>query len=264
MVLKMMRFTASSSCYGSRLRGMPCPLQSSLVAVANDYSATFHSRSAQPVKCTKTQQRQLAKVTNLEDAFNVFDEMLQWRPLPSIVRFTQILSQVAKFKHYSAAVSLSNQMGASGIGADAFTLAIVINCFCHLNQMGFGLSVLGKFFKLGFEPDAATFNTLIHGFLLEDRVAEAAGLFKKMMESGNCKPNVITFGTLVKGLCMKGNNNAAIQLLKKMEEGGCRPDLVVYSTIIDSLCKDTLLVDALNIFSEMVRVLPRMSLPIPL
>ncbi|TQD90838.1 hypothetical protein C1H46_023605 [Malus baccata] len=71
-----------------------------------------------------------------------------------------------------------------------------------------------------------------------------------MLDSGNCKPNAVTFGTLVKGHCLKGNNTAAIQLLKKME-GDCKPDLVAYSTVIDSLCKDTLVVDAMKLFSEM-------------
>ncbi|XP_070664483.1 pentatricopeptide repeat-containing protein At1g62914, mitochondrial-like [Malus domestica] len=114
--------------------------------------------------------------------------------------------------------------------------------------MEFSLSVLGNFFKLGF--DVTTYTTLINGFLLKNREAEAAAIFNKMMEKGNCKPDVVTFGTLVKGLCLKGTNTAAIQLLKKME-GACKPDVVVYSTIIDSFCKDTLVVDAPNLFSEM-------------
>ncbi|KAI5338001.1 hypothetical protein L3X38_017272 [Prunus dulcis] len=94
--------------------------------------------------------------------------MLQMRPLPSVVRFTKILGQVAKLKHYSAVISLYNQMGASGIGPAVYALNIFINCYCHLNQMGFSLSVLGKFFKLGLEPNVFTFNTLINGFLLEN------------------------------------------------------------------------------------------------
>nr|XP_017190645.2 putative pentatricopeptide repeat-containing protein At1g12700, mitochondrial [Malus domestica] len=177
--------------------------------------------------------------------------VLQRRHLPSVVRFNQILGQVARLKHYSTVISLNNQMGMSGIRPDVYTLNIIINCCCHLNQMGFGLSILGKFFKLSFEPHVTTFNTLINGFLLEDRKADAVGILNKIMESGNWKPTAVTFAILVKGLCMKGNNIGAIQLLNKMEEGDCKPNMVIYSTIIDSLCKDTLIVDALNLFSKM-------------
>jgi pentatricopeptide repeat protein len=118
--------------------------------------------------------------------------------------------------------------------------------------MGFSFSVLGRFFKFGFEPNVRTFNTLINGFVREGRVTEAAGLFSKMVDTG-CKPDVFTFNTLTKGLCIKGNNSGALQLLRKMEQSGdCKPDLVAYNTIIDSLCKDTLVVDAFNLFSEMI------------
>ncbi|KAL5547012.1 hypothetical protein UlMin_006699 [Ulmus minor] len=38
-----------------------------------------------------------------------------------------------------------------------------------------------------------------------------------------------------------------------MEQEFGKPSVVVYNTVIDSLCKDGLFVDALNIFSEMIR-----------
>ncbi|PQM32603.1 pentatricopeptide repeat-containing protein [Prunus yedoensis var. nudiflora] len=271
MLTMMMRNIAASSssyCTSRRWRGMPClHSNSTLVVFANDYFAFVHSQPSKPIKSTRTQLEQPVrnspKITTVDDAFNVFDRMLQMRPPPSVVRFNQILGQVAKLKHYSAVISLHNQMDVSGIGPNAYTLNILINCCCHLNQMGFSLSVLGKFFKLGLELDVCTFTTLINGFLLENRVAEAATLLHKMMREGNCQPNVVTFNTLVKGFCMRGNNRAAIQLLRKMEEGVCKPGLVVYNTIIDSLCKDRLVVDALNLFSEMMcKGIPQMSLPI--
>ncbi|KAL6203490.1 hypothetical protein ACLB2K_027190 [Fragaria x ananassa] len=139
-----------------------------------------------------------------------------------------------------------------GIRPNQYTLSTVINCFCHLNQMGFGLSVLGHFFKLGLRPDVVAYNTLINGFVLKNRIQEAAGIFSKMLQGGHCVPSVLTFSTIIKGLCRRGDNNAAIQLLRKMDERGCEANLVIYSTIIDGLCKDTLVVDAMNLFSEMI------------
>ena len=165
--------TSSSSCYCWSSRGMNCLHSNSTILVfVNNYFAFFHSQPSKPIKSTRTQleqpKRDLPKITNVEDAFNLFDRMLQMRPLPSVVRFNKILGQVAKLKHYSAVISLYNQMGVSRIGHDIYTLTILINCYCHLNQMGFSLSVLGKFFKLGLEPNVFTFNTLINGFLLEN------------------------------------------------------------------------------------------------
>ncbi|XP_068309631.1 pentatricopeptide repeat-containing protein At1g62680, mitochondrial-like [Pyrus communis] len=157
-----------------RLRGMEpvhCLLYKSTLFI-NDF-APFHSQSFEPNKSRNTQLQHLVKASNLEDALHVFDEMLQMRPLPSVVLFNQIMGQVAKLKHYSA-------------GRREFVLI--------------------------FEPSVVTF----HALLLQKREAEA------------------------------------IQLLRKMEGGGCKPGIVSYNMIIDSLCKDTMFVDVLDLFSEMI------------
>ncbi|PRQ34778.1 putative metalloenzyme, LuxS/M16 peptidase, tetratricopeptide-like helical domain-containing protein [Rosa chinensis] len=217
------------------------------LSVNNFIMALFHSRQ------THVERKPASKPKVEEDALKLFREMLHSRPLPCVVRFTQLLGQLVKLKHYSAVISLNRQMLLSGIASDDYTLNIIIKCYCHLNQMGFGLSVLGTFFKLGLQPDVVTFTTLINGFVLHNQVPEAARIFTKMLETGHCKPNVVTFNTLMKGFCMRGDNTAAIQLLGKMEEErGCEPNVVSYSTIIDSLCKDTLIDEAFNLFAEMI------------
>ena len=138
------------------------------------------------------------------------------RPLPSIVRFSQLLTQITKMKHYSLVISLDKQMGLVGIKPDVYTLSIVINCFCHLNCMGFGMSVLGKFIKLGCEPSTVTMTTLIKGFLSEGKIDEAKQCYEKMVEGG-CKPNVITYTTLLNGFCKMGiQKSLKTQLAQKL------------------------------------------------
>ena len=132
-------YGSRSSTTRLRLRGMlPCLLHSSSVVVVffNNYLALFHSPASISTESRNTQQHQRVKITNVEDALNVFDEMLQRRPLPSVVPFNQILTQLANLKHYSAVISLNNQMVVSGIRPNVYTLSIIINCFCHLHQIG--------------------------------------------------------------------------------------------------------------------------------
>ncbi|KAK9932531.1 hypothetical protein M0R45_019766 [Rubus argutus] len=142
-------------------------------AISSLYSTLvdlFHSRSSKPSKSELVRESDAVpskpKVTTLEDALNLFDEMLQRRPLPSVVRFNQLLGQLAKLKYHSAVISLNKTMCVLGIASDAYTLNIIINCYCHLKQAGVSMSVLGRFFKLGLQPDVTTFNTLINGFVL--------------------------------------------------------------------------------------------------
>ena len=100
---------------------------------------------------------------------SLFHEMLRMRPLPSVIRFTQ-LRQIMKMKHYSVVISPYKQMGPVGIKDDHYTLSIMINCFCHLNHMNSCFSILGKFKKSGNEPDTVTLTSLLKGLLLEGKV----------------------------------------------------------------------------------------------
>ncbi|BBH06988.1 ATP-binding protein, partial [Prunus dulcis] len=150
----------------------------------------------------------------VEDAFNVFDRMLQMRPPPSVVRFNQILGQVAKLKRYSAFISLYNQMDVSGIGPDVYTLNILINCYCHLNQNG---------------------------------REEAAGIFNKMIAGGNCqpdedeegacKPDLVVYNTIIDSLCKDTLVDDAFNLFSEMMSKGIAPNVITYTSLIHGYAK---------------------------
>lgn len=60
--------------------------------------------------------------------------------------------------------------------------------------------LLGIILRRGFSPDAVTFNSLIKGLCVENRIKEATWLFKNMIAFG-VRPDVITYGTLINGFC---------------------------------------------------------------
>ncbi|KAL7161208.1 hypothetical protein ACSBR2_041792 [Camellia fascicularis] len=145
-----------------------------------------------------------------------------------------------------------NLLAAWFVKPDKFTLNIVINCFCKLNRVDLGFSILGNLLKLGYEPNITTFNTLINGLCVNAKIALAVKFLDEIVENG-FQPNFITSSTIITGLCKIGNTSVAILLLRKMEEiGGCEPGLVEYSTVIDSLCKDRLVTKSFKLFSEMI------------
>lgn len=85
---------------------------------------------------------------NADDSVSLFNQMLYMHPTPPIVEFSKILGSLVKMKHYRTAVSLSQRLEFRGIEPpNIVTLSILINCFCHLGQMNFAFSVLGKILK---------------------------------------------------------------------------------------------------------------------
>lgn len=188
--------------------------------------------------------------TKLDDALVLFNQMAQMRPLPSTSYFTQLLAAIVRLKHYTTVISLLKEMEALLIvELNVHILSVLINCYCHLNRVNFGFSIMGRILKLGYEPDCTTLTTLIRGLIGENRTGEAVKLFNGMVAKG-LQPNMITCGTIINGLCKTGNTSIAIGVLEKMEESNMGANVVVYSTIIESLCKDRLVTEALELFSK--------------
>ncbi|KAJ0478474.1 putative tetratricopeptide-like helical domain superfamily [Helianthus annuus] len=192
------------------------------------------------------------KVTSLDHAFNLFDEMAQRRPLPSVIKFNQLLNAVTKMKHFSSSLHLFKQMCVVGVPVDAYSMNISIKCCCQMSRTNDGFALLGCCFRRALVPDVFTFSTLLDGLIREDRIIEAERLFKKLIKHKLCEPNVVMYSTMIKGLCKFGNNDIAIRLLRLMDERCCKPNVVAYNTVIDSLCKDKMIEDAFNLFNEMV------------
>ncbi|KAJ0716955.1 putative tetratricopeptide-like helical domain superfamily [Helianthus annuus] len=192
------------------------------------------------------------KVANLDDAFNLFDEMILRKPLPSVVKFTQLLNAVAKMKHFSSCLHLFKQMCVIGVPVSEYSMNIAIRCCCQMSRTNDGFALLASCFRRAVVPNVFTFNTLLDGLIREDRIVQAERLFKKLIKQKLCEPDVVMYSTMIKGLCKFGNNDNAVGLLRLMDERGCKPDIYAYNAIIDSLCKDKMIEDAFKLFNEMV------------
>uniref|UniRef100_A0A199UAJ0 Pentatricopeptide repeat-containing protein n=1 Tax=Manihot esculenta TaxID=3983 RepID=A0A199UAJ0_MANES len=89
------------------------------------------------------------------------------------VHFNRFLSALLKMNQYHTVFSMSKTIELLGISHDVYSLSILINCFCHLHLVDFGFSVFGKMLKFGLEPDVVTFTTLINGLCIENKMDKA-------------------------------------------------------------------------------------------
>lgn len=100
---------------------------------------------------------------NLEVAFGLFDRMVRMHPLPFVVYFNQLLTTIVRVKHHSTVITLVKQMDLLEIALDVYTLNILVNCFCHLNRVDLGFSILARILKFGFQADSTVLSTLVKG-----------------------------------------------------------------------------------------------------
>ncbi|KAM3382624.1 hypothetical protein P3S68_008199 [Capsicum galapagoense] len=72
------------------------------------------------------------------------------------------------------------------------------------------------------------------------------------MEGKGCKPDVISYNVIIRGLCDDGKLREASDLLDDMPRRRCKPDVVSYRVYFDELCKAEKFKDAAVILHEMV------------
>ncbi|KAH9656891.1 Fertility restorer [Citrus sinensis] len=87
-----------------------------------------------------------------------------------------------------------------------------------MGRVSHGFVVLGRILRSCFTPDVVTFTSLIKGLCAESRITEAAALFTKLRVFG-CEPNVFTYNTLINGLCRTGHTIVALNLFEEMTNG---------------------------------------------
>ncbi|KAG8646637.1 hypothetical protein MANES_09G018580v8 [Manihot esculenta] len=162
-----------------------------------------------------------------------------------------------------------------GISHNLYSLSILINCFCHLHLVDFGFSVFGKMLKFGLEPDVVTFATLINGLCIESKIDKAVEFFDDMVARGyqpnvrtfnviaqntfnvmiqrGVEPGVITYTSLIDGLCISDQFKEALALLKEMVGRNISPDVFTFNILIDTLCKKGLVSNAQDIIKIMIQ-----------
>ncbi|KAL7608437.1 hypothetical protein Lser_V15G12882 [Lactuca serriola] len=219
----------------------------------------FHSNS-----CSSRRRSIFHRISNCDDALDMFHEITHRQPLPPVARFNELLQAVTKKKHYSCSVEIFQRMNSVGAPIDSLTISIVTKCLCQMHHTEEGFAVLGYGYKCGVVPDVFTFSALLHGLILEDKVPEAYAFFKKLIKNKVCDPNGVMYTNMIKGLCKLRLHDEAIFLLNLYKLMGKRDydtSLMAYSTIIHRLCKDNMVDEALKLFRELIRknIKPRVT-----
>ena len=75
---------------------------------------------------------------------------------------------------------------------------------------------------------------MTHNLSKKKRIVEALSLFKEMSSKG-LTPNVVTYTTLIGGLCIVGMTQAAQELLLEMQIRGQVPNCDTYATLLHGL-----------------------------
>nr|GLL49839.1 putative pentatricopeptide repeat-containing protein At1g12700, mitochondrial [Ipomoea trifida] len=223
----------------------------------------FHSR---PQTVSSNQSKFKKSSNDLDDALKLFRQMAHTSPLLSVIEFNKLLCRIVKLKHYSAVVSLFQEMRIKGIPIDVYTINILVDVYCRSSRVDCGIlvdalckegmlesaeTIIQIMIQRNTYPNVVTYNHLIEGYCLQGRMNEARKAFGRVVESG-LQPDIRTYNTLINGYCKIKEIEEARKAFGQMLESGLQPNVWAYSTLINGYCKIKEMDEARKVFGQMV------------
>ncbi|KAK4758998.1 hypothetical protein SAY87_020299 [Trapa incisa] len=126
----------------------------------------------------------------------------------------------------------------------------IILSFSESRQSDKALLIINNMKALECKPDLITFNTILDMLGCAGRVDEMFNKFAAMKEEG-IEPDIISYNTLLNSLRKIGRFDMFEALLKEMEISGVEPDLLTYTALIEAFGRSGNVEQSLRLFSEM-------------
>ncbi|KAF0902761.1 hypothetical protein E2562_019092 [Oryza meyeriana var. granulata] len=101
-------------------------------------------------------------------------------------------------------------------------------------------------------PGLVTYSTLIGGLCRGGKMKEAFELLEEMIEKGRIVPDQLTYNLLISGFCRLGQVEKAQSIFGFMRKNECEPNAFNYAALINGHCKKGEVESARGVFEEMI------------
>jgi pentatricopeptide repeat protein len=199
-----------------------------------------------------------------EQALHLFDELLLLATPDSVYALTKLITVIANAPASSSvrdgpalAISLFKRMAQAGttkVAPNLYTYNILICCCCRVGRLDLAFASLALVIKTGWTPNVISYNTLLNGLCKQKRSQEALDLLHRMAGdggNGKCPPDVVSYNTIIDGFLKVGEVGKAYSVFREMLGHGIPPNVVTYTSVIDGLCKVQEMHKAEEVFQHM-------------
>ncbi|CAK7325314.1 unnamed protein product [Dovyalis caffra] len=179
----------------------------------------------------------------VQEAVDVFERMDFYNCEQTVLSYNTIMNILVEFGYFKQAHKVYLRMKYTGIVPDVYSFTIRIKSFCRTKRPHAALRLLNNMASQGCQLNAVAHCTVVAGFYEENYRFEAKGVLngaKSLLDSvirEGLTPDVVSYNTLICGLCKNSDVVEAEKYLHKLVNDGLEPDGFTYNTIIDGYCK---------------------------
>ncbi|KAL6522488.1 hypothetical protein OROMI_031446 [Orobanche minor] len=208
---------------------------------------------------------------NNVEANKVLNEMIKGKCLPNIYTCNILLRSLWREGNIAEAERLMQKMNECGEGLDTVSCNIVIDGLCRSGKLDKAVDIVSEMWTHGSAalgdlgnlyiglvdenrkrcfPDLITYSTVINGLCRDGRLEEAKKKFIEML-GRNLYPDSTIYDIFLYNLCKRGKISSAFQVLKDMEKKGCNKTLQTYNNLIYGLGSTNQIFEMIGLMDEM-------------
>merc|ERR1719482_2337020 len=139
-----------------------------------------------------------------------------------IVAYNTIIRGYALAGRLDDCFSTAGTMRSRGFQLSEVSYGVLLDACVRARDIDRGVQVFKELLKSGHPANTVHCTMLIKGFILEDRLESAMGIFEEMNKSESSKPDHVTYMTLVRAFCDSGDITKAIDIVERMLEQGLK------------------------------------------
>ncbi|KAL3567538.1 hypothetical protein D5086_030189 [Populus alba] len=170
---------------------------------------------------------------------------------PDIITYNTLISACSRTSNLDEAVNVFDDMVAHHCEPDLWTYNAMISVYGRCGLSGKAEQLFNDLESRGFFPDAVSYNSLLYAFAREGNVEKVKEICEEMVKIGFGKDEM-TYNTMIHMYGKQGQNDLALQLYRDMKSSGRNPDVITYTVLIDSLGKTNKIEEAAGVMSEML------------
>ncbi|EOA39159.1 hypothetical protein CARUB_v10012108mg, partial [Capsella rubella] len=148
-------------------------------------------------------------------------------------------------------MTLLKEISESSLPCRLIVLNRIILALAESRQIDKVLMILQQMKEWECKPDVITYNSVLDILGRAGLVNEMLGVLSSMKEDCNVSVDIITYNTVLNGMRKACRFDMCLVIYNEMVQFGIKPDLLSYTAVIDSLGRSGNIKESLRLFDEM-------------